>query len=159
MFDTPSSVPHTATAAYTRATGPKSVHAPRTLHFLPPDQYKMEKREQRERKLALLREYMSSGSSTGDIIGESAPEMKSFLAMKMLEFGERGERNGRRRMSEVGRQRRASFGNSTTRYHSLADGIGGRSQLPRKRSSSLEIPFLPMNVLKSPHKTPSPVHS
>ena len=109
--------------------------------------------------MALVREYMmmSSGGSDGGELGERAVQTRSFLAMRSLHFGGRrdGGKGGGREVGGEGRGRRASFGSSTTQYHSLADGIGGRSRLPRKRSLSLEIPVLPMNVLKS---SPSPVH-
>ena len=74
----------------------------------------------------------------------------SFLAMRSLEFG------GSREVK--GGERRASFGNTTTRYHSLADGLSGQSQLPRKRALSVEIPVLQMNILQSAPLTPSPVN-
>ena len=160
-FDPSSHIPHTTTAAYIRATGPKASHAPRTLYFLPPEKYQAEKRDQKARKLALMKEYMISGSNSDMVV----PPARSFLAMQTLQFGGReikNERGGgsigeRTRGEEKGR--RASFGNSTTQYHSLADGMSGRSQFPRKRSSSVEIPVLPMNVLKSsPIKAQSPVN-
>ena len=82
---------------------------------------------------------------------------KSFLAMQSLQFGGRKVRNGGGRKIGRGgeRGRRASFGSSTTQYHSLADSMsGGRGQFPKKRASSVEIPVLPMSILKStPHST------
>ena len=95
-----------------------------------------------------------------------SPPAKSFLAMQSLQFGGREvtKREGRGGRGRGGgeRGRRASFGNSTAQYHSLADSMGGRSQLAwkqRKRASSVEIPVLPMSVFKpSPLSTPSPVN-
>ena len=83
---------------------------------------------------------------------EAGPRVqaKSQLTAQSLQFGGREMRDGGggKRVGERGRQ--ASFENSTTRYHSLVDGInGGRSQFPRKRASSVEIPVLPMNILTS----------
>ena len=43
----------------------------------------------------------------------------SFLAMRSLEFG------GSKEVKGGERERRASFGNTTARYHSLADGLSG----------------------------------
>ena len=43
---------------------------------------------------------------------------------------------GSREVKGGERERRASFGNTTARYHSLADGLSGQSQLPRKRALS-----------------------
>ena len=51
----------------------------------------------------------------------------SFLAMRS---------RGSREVKGGERERRASFGNTTARYHSLADGLSGQSQLPRKRALS-----------------------
>ena len=76
----------------------------------------------------------------------------SFLAMRSLEFG------GSREVKGGERERRASFGNATARYHSLADGLSGQSQLPRKRALSVQIPVLQMNILHSAPLTPSPVN-
>ena len=79
---------------------------------------------------------------------EEARVRGSFLTMQSLEFGGR-----------VVKGRRASFGNTTARYHSLADGLSGRGQLPRKRASSVQIPVLPMNVLNNaPITVQSPVN-
>ena len=76
----------------------------------------------------------------------------SFLTMRSLEFGGR-------EVKKRERERRASFGNNTTQYHSLADGLSGRGLLPRKRVSSVEIPVLQMNVLTSPPPiTPSTIN-
>ena len=100
-----------------------------------------------------MKEYMEENELEDVVLRSPA---KSFLAMQSLEFGGKGV--GRR---EGERGRRASFGNSTAQYHSLADNIGGRGQFPRKprkRASSVEIPVLPMTVLKPPLNTPSPVN-
>ena len=102
-----------------------------------------------------MKEYMND-IGVGD---DSAPRTpaRSFLAMQSLQFGGGRVRNGGQRKVGKGKERgrRASFGNSTTQYHSLADSMGGgRSQFPRKRASSVEVPVLPMSILKStPHST------
>ena len=73
--------------------------------------------------------------------------------------GRRGEGGGGGRGR--GRGRRATYSNSTTRYHSLADSLGGRGQLPweqRKRSSSVGMPVLPMSILHSSPLTPPTVN-
>lgn len=149
----PTKLPRTATPTYLRATGPKSAHATRTLHFLPPQQYRAEKQEQKRQRMMLMKEYMEE-NGLEEVVPQ--PPAKSFLAMQSLEFSGKGV--GRR---EGERGRRASFGNTTAQYHSLADNIGGRGQFPRKprkRASSVEIPVLPMTVLNPPLNTPSPVN-
>lgn len=103
-----------------------------------------------------MKEYMDESG-----LEELAPgtPAKSFLAMQSLQFG--GKEMKELGRKEGGRGRRASFGNTTTQYHSLADSIGGRGQFPkrpRKRASSVEIPVLPMTVLQPPLNTPSPVN-
>ena len=148
--------PQLSTPAYTRTTGPKTIHAPQTLHFLPPDLYRAEKRQQRSQRLTLMREYKSDER-------EVAPRVqaKSQLTTPSLQFGRREMRDGGGGKRGGERGRRVSFGNSTTRYHSLVDGIdGGRSQFPRKRASSVEILVLPMNILTSTPvlQTASPVN-
>ena len=83
-FD-PTKLPCSASQAYLRATGPKSVHAPRTLHFLPPEQYRAQKLQQRALQRQLMADYLSDVGW-----GEEEPlpqQVKSFLAMKSLQFG------------------------------------------------------------------------
>ena len=111
--------------------------------------------------MTLLKEY---GHDT-EVDEDAAPRVpaKSFLAMQSLQFGGKKIRGRQRRGSkEGGRGRRASFGNSTTQYHSLAGSMDGRGQFPRKpkkRASSVEIPVMSMNVLKSsPLNTSPPVN-
>ena len=93
-----------------------------------------------------------AGVNRVGVAGGGANKRGSFLSASSLEF----TRGSGKREREGGR--RASFGNSTTQYHSLADSLGGQSQLPRKRTSSLEIPVLPMNILKSNPITQSPIN-
>ncbi|CAI8051807.1 hypothetical protein GBAR_LOCUS28359, partial [Geodia barretti] len=50
------SPPRSSTAAYVRATGPKTLHAPRTLHFLPPHQYRALKEQEKAQRVSLGRE-------------------------------------------------------------------------------------------------------
>ena len=72
-----------------------------------------------------------------------------------------GRRKGRREEGGGGggRGRSATYGNSTTRYHSLAESLGGHGKLPweqRKRASSVGMPVLPMTILhSSPLTTPT----
>ena len=100
-----------------------------------------------------MKEYMNSSEFEEDD-GSRVP-VRSYLAMQSLQFGGR-EGDGGRGGGGEGRERgrRASIGNGTTQYHSLADGMSGRSQFPRKRAATVDVPVLPMNILKSP--VPSP---
>ena len=50
-------MPRPPTQSYVRATGPKTVHAERTLHFLSPDEYKALKKEQRSTEKELTQQY------------------------------------------------------------------------------------------------------
>ncbi len=52
--------------------------------------------------------------------------------------------------------RRRSHSGSTAQYHSLADSISGRSQLPQKHRS-VEVPVLSMKVLDAKNLPPTVV--
>ena len=155
-FD-PTKLPHSASQTYLRATGPKNVHAPRTLHFLPPEQHQAQKLQHKAMLWQLVADYLSDVGW-----GEEEPspqQAKSFLAMKSLQFGGREVKKQGGGGGEKGR--RATFGNSTTQYHSLADSLSGRGQLPwkqKKRAVTVDMPVLPMNVLKSSPLTPPPIN-
>lgn len=57
-------MPRPPTQSYIRATGPKTVHAERTLHFLSPKEYKAKKKEQRSTEKELTQQYgMNSTTS------------------------------------------------------------------------------------------------
>ena len=105
------------TEAFLRATGPKDVHAERTLRFLPPKEYKRPRRRQE----------MGGGSA-------SSHQPKSRLTINSLEFESRTTKTRERSSSAV-------------QYHSLADSIGGQLPRQHKKQKSVEIPVLPMKVL------------
>ena len=54
----PSSLTLPPKPIYLQATGSKSVHAPRTLHFLPPEQYQAQKLQQRAVQRQLMADYL-----------------------------------------------------------------------------------------------------
>ena len=90
------SPPRSSTADYVRATGPKTLHAPHTLHFLPPHQYRALKEQEEAQRVSPGRELVMSGGEAGKEGGRG-----SFLAMRSLEFG------GSREVKGGERERRA----------------------------------------------------
>lgn len=122
------SIPSPPSESFLRATGPKTVHAERSLHFLPPSEYQASKER---------RHVIQHSPEASEALSHSYPKGK--LKVHSVEF-ETGK-------SKMVTRRRGSYTGSTVQYHSLADSIGeGHSQLPRKQKS-VEVPVLSMKVL------------
>jgi len=76
------SLPSTSSDDYLRVIGPKNVHAPRTLHFLSPEEYRAAKAADRENKKKLSQLYGSRKKT------RSGLPMKSTVIINSLKFEE-----------------------------------------------------------------------
>lgn len=121
---------------YLRATGPKDVHAPQTLLFLPPEEYLALKKLQHSRSTT----HKHKGTSANHPI---TPH-KSSLKIHSQDL-----------QSDTKSLRRSQPCNGpTVQYHTHADNVGGHPRNATQLKKGTKFPIRPMNIVDEPTLPP-----